>query len=752
MSKPLIIVESPTKANTIRKYLKGQYEVLASVGHIKDLPKSELGVDVAKNFEPRYVTIRGKNKILAEIRKQAAESSEVFLAPDPDREGEAIAWHLYDEIRGKNTKVYRVLFNEITKNKIIESLGRPEQLNLSKYHSQVARRVLDRLVGYNLSPLLWDKVRRGLSAGRVQSVSLRLICDREREIRAFVKEEYWKMTLQVAGPNGRTFSMKLVKIDGKDVNLPDQRSADEVRKRLEGREVLIDEVQRRERRRNPGPPFITSSMQMESSSRLRYPARKTMMLAQRLYEGVELGGEAVSGLITYMRTDSVRTSEEALTEVRAYIAATYGQDTVPEKPNHYTTKKSAQDAHEAIRPTSMGFVPDHVRGHLSAEQFRLYELIWRRFVASQMKPAVYDQTVVETTIAGCTFRATGSVLRLPGFLEVYQPQQREDKGEDESELPAGLEKQQKLDVLAIEPSRHFTQPPPRFSESSLVKELEENGIGRPSTYATILSTITDKEYVHKQEGRFVPTELGMIINDLLVDSFPTIMNIEFTASLEEQLDHIEQGREVWQTVIGTFYEGFRRDLEVAREEMRNVKREETPTEITCSLCGGPMVIKWGRNGSFLACSRYPDCKGTREFVRDESGALKVLEEERTGERCAKCGKDMVYRHGRFGRFLACAAYPDCKYTRSPNIGVGCPEEGCTGMLAEKRSKRGKVFYGCDRYPACRYISWDRPVKKPCPTCGAPFLVEKKQRFGEHSLTCPREGCGYREVLGDDVQS
>lgn len=744
MGKPLIIVESPTKATTIKRYLKDEYEVLASVGHIKDLPKTKLGVDIAKNFEPDYEAISGKSKIIAAIKKAAKDSPAVYLAPDPDREGEAIAWHLAESIKGCGATVYRVLFNEITKNKIVESLASPGKLDEHKYQAQVARRVLDRLVGYKISPILWKKVRRGLSAGRVQSVALRILCDREQAIAAFVKEEYWKLAISSKAPTGETVSFQLAKIDGQQPELGNKAASDAIVAAITGKALHIAKIARKQRQRRPLPPFITSTLQQEAASKYRYSPKKTMMLAQRLYEGVDLGGDAVAGLITYMRTDSVRVSDDAIAAVREYIDKTYGKNYLPKTPNVYKTKKSAQDAHEAIRPTVMAFHPDQVKAHLEQDAYKLYKLIWDRFVASQMEPACFDQTSVDADIGKYTFRATGSILTFKGFLKVYHSSLEED--DEEGLLPASLAEGLDLVVQEILPTQHFTQPPPRFTESTLVKELEENGIGRPSTYATILTTLQEKKYVAKTEGKLVPSELGTVLNELLIGSFPKILDVDFTAKLEEKLDSVEEGKIDWHAIVAQFYTDFEIDLEKAEVDMRDVKREEIPTDLSCERCNSPMVIKWGRNGQFLACSNYPTCKNTKEFTKDEQGVIAVSTQETTGEPCEKCGSPLVIKRGKFGKFIACSNYPTCKLTKSFSTGITCPVAGCGGVIVEKRSKRGKVFYGCDNYPKCTFATWDQPIAKPCPLCEAPFLTVKTAKNGTVSYKCVTEGCGYKEDI------
>ena len=777
MGKSLVIVESPAKAKTINKYLGRNFVVRSSVGHVKDLPKSQLGVDVEHDFQPEYEIIRGKGKVLAEIKKLAKEAEAIYLAPDPDREGEAIAWHIAQEIgaipdgngtgkpsRGKSgrgaskktaaksrakkgPKVYRVLFNEITKKAIEEAIRNPGELNEAKYNAQQARRILDRLVGYQISPLLWDKVRRGLSAGRVQSVAVRLIVDREREIRAFKPEEYWSITATLEGRTPPPFEAKLVRIGDQKVEIRSGEEAQRIVSALDGATWVVQKVEKRERRRSPAPPFITSALQQEAARKLGFSAKKTMTLAQRLYEGVELGDEGSVGLITYMRTDSTRLSNEAVAEVRAHIERQYGKDFLPETPNVYRSRKSAQDAHEAIRPTSMEWTPERVKPFLETDLYRLYELIWRRFVACQMVPAVYDQTTVDVEAKGHVFRATGSVVKFAGFMQVYiegrdegDPLAAEEEGG--SGLPPDLAEGDRLRLLKLDPQQHFTQPPPRYTEASLVKALEEKGIGRPSTYAAILSNIRDREYVTLEDRRFRPTQLGEIVTDLLVESFPEIVDVTFTAGMEDKLDKVEEGQVDWVKMLKEFYGPFEKTLKEAAASMRDVKAQEIPTDIPCEKCGRNMVIKWGRMGEFLACPGYPECKNTRDFVRDpETGAIKVVEEVATDEICPESGHPLVVKRGRFGRFLACSGYPECRYTKTITTGIACPQCG-QGELAERRSKRGKTFFSCNRYPECTFALWDRPKPIRCPQCDYPFLVQKYSKRSGAYLTCPNK-CGYR---------
>jgi len=751
MAKSLLIVESPAKARTIKKYLGKGFEVLASVGHVKDLPKSTIGVDVANDFHPEYVTIKGKGAVIKEIKKAARAADKVFLAPDPDREGEAIAWHIADEIKDKD-KICRVLFNEITKRGIEEAIKHPLELNQSKFEAQQARRILDRLVGYQISPILWDKVRRGLSAGRVQSVAVRVICEREKEILAFVSNEYWSVTADLEGRTPPPFEAKLSKVKGEKPSLGNEAQTNAVLKSIEGEDFTVIKVEKKARKKNPTPPFITSTLQQEAARKLGFSAKKTMMLAQRLYEGIDFGDEGPVGLITYMRTDSTHIADEAITELRGYIAKKYGDDYLPKAPKKYKVSKSAQEAHEAIRPTSTEHTPDKARSLLERDQYRLYDLIWKRFIASQMNPAIMDQTAVDVAAGDAIFRATGSILRFPGFTSVYTEGKDSEDDDDKEGLLPDLKEGEVLKLRGITPKQHFTEPPPRFSEATLVKELENKGIGRPSTYAAIISNIQDREYVSLEKKRFFPTELGMLVTELLIENFSDIMNIEFTAKMEDRLDEIEAGKTNWLTSMRQFYSGFELALANAKKSMRNVKRQEIPTEIVCDKCSANMVIKWGRNGEFLACPNYPDCKNTTNFQRTEEGKIEVVVEEPevSEEKCPLCTKQMIIRRGRYGLFLACSDYPECKGTKPITTGVKCPK--CDkGEISERRSKRGKVFYGCTEYPRCDFASWDRPFPEKCPDCDAPFLVEKTTKREGKTICCMNKTCGYKRIVAEQEE-
>ncbi len=931
MPKALVIVESPAKAKTINKYLGKQYVVKASLGHIKDLPKKDLAVDIANGFEPRYEVIEGKRKLIAELKATAKKVEEIYLAADPDREGEAICSHLQEELRdGKNSpKIFRVMFNEITKRAVEKAFEKPGQVDVNLVDAQQARRVLDRLVGYKISPLLWDKVRRGLSAGRVQTVALRVIVEREREIRAFVANEYWTLDADLNAKKPPLLSARLFKVNDQSVEIGSQQASDEVLAALDGVDYIVKSVGTREKKRNPVAPFITSTLQQESSRKLRFSVKRTMMLAQRLYEGIEIGKEGAVGLITYMRTDSTRISDDAIADVRHYINERYGKPYLPDAPNAYKSKKDAQDAHEAIRPTSMAFSPEVVEQYLAEDEMKLYRLIWNRFVACQMMPAVFDQTTIDVSAQGkngvdYTFRATGSVEKFDGFLKVYKEgkdEVDEDDEETKHKLPPVVEGEH-LRLKALRPEQHFTEPPPRYNEATLVKRLEADGVGRPSTYASILSTIQEREYVSKDGGRFVPTELGMVVTDLLLESFDDIFEVKYTARMEEELDEIGEGKLDWRAAMSEFYERFDKDLKHAEGHMTDIKRMEKPTELMCEKCGKPLVIKWGKHGSFLACTGYPEfspkttendlenlqkeiakrqerarkdigarmekirarypgyavnraedggytvypmdhntprrlildlkgldkaiaerrekdrkaiearlqtiltrypqirefydvelrdgaagpvftwqrkeyfCTYTRELTVDlpdldkvdlseqgeeeyceNCGRPMVLKKGRFGtffacsgypdckttkqiggtqkkpdqpldEKCPTCGSGMVLKSGRFGEFTACSNYPACKYVKQKTIGVSCPE--CSeGEVVERRSRKGKTFYGCNRYPECKFVAWGKPVPEKCPECGNSYMIEKWLKAGP-VWQCPNEECKHKQPAPQPV--
>ena len=730
----LVIVESPAKAKTLEKYLGKSFKVKASIGHVKDLPKSKLGVDVEHDFKPEYVVLKDKKKVLAEIKKAAGACEKVFLAPDPDREGEAIAWHIYEELKKTNKNIYRVTFNEITQRAVKKAFESPQDLNSNKFNAQQTRRILDRLVGYLISPILWDKVQRGLSAGRVQSVAVRLIVEREREVEAFKPQEYWSITA-LFNKSNHEFIAKLFKIKDEKFEIANEGEATRILEALKNGSFKIEKIEKKERKKSPLPPYITSTLQQDAFAKLRFTAKKTMHMAQRLYEGTDLGDFGTHGLITYMRTDSTNIAQDALAEVRSWITQQYGEKFIPQAPQFYKSKKSAQEAHECVRPTSFEFSPDKIKQYLEPDQFKLYQLIWNRFVACQMEDAIFDQTTIDIANQEYTFRANGSILKFDGFLKVYGDR------EESASLPE-LNEGESLAAKNIEPKQHFTQPPARYNEGSLVKELEANGIGRPSTYATIISNIIDRKYVKKEEGKLSPTELGLLITDLLIKSFPKIMDVEFTATMENSLDDIEDGKVNWLEILKGFYSPFKSGVAKAKKEMKDVKKEEIPTEHKCPKCGATMVIKWGRHGKFLACSNYPDCRSTSDF-KEVGGEIELVQEEVTDEKCKECGNPMLIKRGRFGKFLACSKYPECKFTKSISLGIKCPEKDCKGEVVQRRSKRGRLFYGCGNYPTCSFVSWNRPVNQECPECKSPYLLEKITKKEGKTVYCQNKDCGYK---------
>jgi len=778
--KNLVIVESPAKAKTINKILGKDFTVKASVGHVKDLPEKNLGVDVKKDFAPEYVVIPGKEKIIRELKKASKEADKVYLAPDPDREGEAIAWHIATEITDKKTKtrndkIYRIIFNEITTRAVQEAIQNPEKIDMHRVEAQQARRVLDRLVGYGLSPLLWRKVRRGLSAGRVQSVAVRIIVDKERDIEAFKSEEYWSITGEFEGSKPPVFKARLFRINqGAETEnkflIPEGDTANAIVADLQNKNFILSKIDRKQRKRMPYPPFITSTLQQEAARKLRFPAKKTMMVAQQLYEGIELGSEGSVGLITYMRTDSHRVASEAQTWARQLIQEKFGTDYIPEKPPFYKSKASAQEAHEAIRPTYPEKLPDPIRQFLSKDQFSLYALIWNRFISSQMSPAQLEQTTfiihaqsTSTSInppipplekggrggfeqaLSYEFRSSGTIVRFDGFMALYTEGKDEIEEENGFTLPP-LDEGERLKLLTLQPKQHFTQPPPRYTEATLVKTLEEKGIGRPSTYAAILSTIQDRKYVQKTEGKFSPTELGIVVNDFLVEKFPELIDVSFTAKMEDELDHIEDGKMKWVKVVKDFYKPFDRDLTEATKSAGKVKPKDIPTDTLCEKCGLPMVIRWGRHGRFFACSGFPNCKNTKPLpsngtAQGTESAEKPVQQ--TDEICEKCGSPMVIKSGKYGKFLACSQYPECKNTKPLSTGIHCPKDG--GDIVERRSKKGKLFWSCSNYPQCKFASWYKPVPEKCPRCGAEFLFEKLDKAGNRTYFCHNKECGYKEV-------
>jgi DNA topoisomerase-1 len=765
MPRDLIIVESPAKTKTLASLLGKSYDIRATMGHVRDLPKRRLGVNTERRFEPSYEIIPERREIIEGLQKAAKGSRQVYLASDPDREGEAIAWHLAEVLGVPNAQ--RIEFNEITQRAVREALEHPRTIHQERVNAQQARRVLDRLVGYKLSPLLCKKVQSNLSAGRVQSVAVRLIVDREREIQAFVPEEYWSITARLT-PQGREqpFAARLVQVDGKKAEIRNREEADAILRVL-GHELVeqdgefsanlagtaaprweVGPVQRKEQRRNPQAPFTTSTLQQEAARKLGFSSRRTMQVAQQLYEGIDLGTEGHAGLITYMRTDSVHIAVEAQAEARDYIGERYGAQYVPKAPRRYKAAKSSQEAHEAIRPTSVLRHPDQLRQQLSGDLARLYTLIWQRFLASQMESAVFDVTTVDIPVANLLFRATGRVMKFDGYMAVYIEGRDEDSDEEDARRLPNLATGDLLDLLALLPGQHFTEPPPRYTEATLVKALEERGIGRPSTYAQIISTIQDRNYVVLAEKRFRPTDLGCVVTDQLVQHFPKVLNIDFTAEVEQELDDIASGERDWVEVLAEFYGPFQEALGAAEQGMERVKPEAVPSGMNCPECQSELLIRMGRRGRFLGCSAFPKCKKTMPHPEDEVAAPS---ENGSGPaaaepapECPKCGRPMQRRQGRFGEFFGCSGYPECKTIVDPKrtepkaIGVPCPT-GCGGQLQEKRSRRGKVFYGCDRYPACTFAAWDRPTDQKCETCGYP-MGERAFRGQVSGLRCTNEGC------------
>jgi DNA topoisomerase-1 len=828
MAKNLVIVESPAKAKTINKYLGKDYLVKASIGHIKDLPSKGLGVDVEHNFEPTYELIpdskkRNNKRIVAELKKAAKEAEAIYLAADPDREGEAICQHLAEEIVPKKPAkpAFRVMFNEITKRAVNEAFEHPRQIDENLVDAQQARRVLDRLVGYKVSPLLCRTIGGRLSAGRVQSVALRMVVEREREIEQFIKTEYWTIGANLSSKLPPAFDSRLYKIDEQTVKtsgfdqdlkknevlIKDQKSADEIVAEAQKQTFVVNDVTTKERKRNPVPPFITSKLQQEASRKLGFAVKKTMMIAQKLYEGVELGDEGSVGLITYMRTDSTRVSDAALGEVRDFIGHHYGAPYLPEKAVHYRSKKDAQDAHEAIRPSEVSRTPDALAKFLKPEELKLYRLIWQRFVASQMTSALFDQTTIDIQAGRFLFRATGSVQKFDGFLKVYQ-EGRDEKAEDDEEAELSLplvEKGERLKLNSVSPEQHFTEPPPRYTEATLVKALEEKGIGRPSTYAAIMSTIQEREYVEKLQSRFHPTALGKTVNDLLIDGgFADLFNESYTARMEEELDDIEEGKIEWTKALREFYNKFEGDLDKFKIFVKDIKEKSVPTDEVClkcntpgmvqkwgrfgpylkclsceatrdaepaptadgsgnstdvsqvaeesepeacELCGKPMQMKRGRFGPFLGCTGYPECRNIRKIGKSGVAAPAPVPLD---EKCPVDDAQLVRRFGRFGEFVSCSNYPKCKYIKQETVGVSCTRPGCKGEIVVKKSKRGKAFYGCSEYPKCNVVYWDRPVVDTCPQCKAPFLLEKTTKKAGTFRYCANEDCGYRSDEAAEV--
>ncbi len=783
MPDTLLIVESPAKARAIQKYLGRGFTVKASMGHVRDLPSNKLSVDVEKDFRPTFVVLPKKKAVVKEIREAAHKVKEILLAADPDREGEAICYHLAELLKEDGKPIRRVLFHEITRDAVQQAVGAPTEVDPRKVNAQIARRVLDRLVGYRISPLLWDKVKKGLSAGRVQTVALRMVCEREEAIEAFRPEEYWTLTARLEGAARKPFEARLTQWKGRKADVRSAEQSEEVLRSLEGRPWAVSQVEKKVQKRSPPPPFITSKLQQEAARLLKFTVKKTMSVAQRLYEGVDLQGGETVGLITYMRTDSTRVAPAAVEAARQHVLAAYGAEYLPPKPRFYSPAKAAQDAHEAIRPTDPARTPESVKDSLGKDEYSLYRLIWRRFVASQMAEALFDATRVQVACGDGTFSASGSVCRFQGFLAAYEVEEDEEKGS----LPP-LSQGEALTLLGLKPEQKFTEPPARYSEASLVKALEENGIGRPSTYAAIISTIQDREYVRKEKGLLHPTDLGRLVGKILVQHFPALFDVGYTARLEEDLDGVEQGSEDRLTLLSRFWASFHKELEKAEAEMVDLRREGQPTEEVCDKCGKPMVLKMGRFGRFLACTGYPDCKGTRplpdetpvevpaeastcpvcgnpmtvrtgrfgpflacaeypkckttiKLRRDRSGAVVVAKDEVLEEKCPQCASPLVKKQGRYGPFVACSNYPSCKYIQRESSDVPCPK--CGKPLAKRFTRGRKTFFGCTGYPECDFVSWDRPLPGPCPTCGSPYLVERRR--GDSTFkACPKKECGWTE--------
>lgn len=758
----LVVVESPAKAKTIKKYLGPDFEVMASYGHVRDLVPKEGAVDPDQGFAMQYQIIDRNERHVQAIAKKLKHADALYLATDPDREGEAISWHLYELLKSRyqlgERPVHRVVFNEITKNAVQEAVAHPRQLSVDLVNAQQARRALDYLVGFNLSPLLWKKIRRGLSAGRVQSPALRLIVERELEIEAFETREYWTVTADLT-KDGKEFDAKLSLFAGtklEQFSIVDAARAEEIHQALEQAaqgKLRVEEVERKQRKRNPAPPFITSTLQQEAARKLGFTAQRTMRVAQQLYEGVDIGGGAV-GLITYMRTDSVNLANEALDEIRAFVAERYGADHLPPQARRYKTKaKNAQEAHEAIRPTSIRRVPNEIGAHLTTDQARLYELVWKRTLACQMAHALIDMVAVDLGAGeGNRFRATGSTVASPGFMRVYLEGRDDAKGldDDQESLLPDLEKGELVDLRAIRPEQHFTEPPPRYTEATLVKALEEYGIGRPSTYASIISTLQEREYVELEKKRFRPTDVGRIVNRFLTEYFTSYVDYDFTARLEDHLDAVSRGEEDWIPLLEQFWRPFKDQVDHTEE---NVKRSDVTHEAieeSCPQCGAPLSIRLGRHGRFIGCTKYPECDYTRDLA-DGKEQNEPASEAVEGRSCPKCGSELQVKRGKYGKFIGCSAYPKCRYIepleRPEDTGVTCPK--CNeGSLQKKKSRRGKIFYSCSTYPRCDYAVWNEPIGEPCPRCGWPILTVKVTKRSGAQKVCPQKDCGYSAPFDD----
>lgn len=732
MAKHLVIVESPAKANTINRYLGAGFLVRASMGHIRDLPKKELGVDIKHDFKPDYKILPARKGLVSELQKSAKQCDTIYLAADPDREGEAICWHLAAILKDFNNNLYRVLFHELTKTAVKEAFNNLGQIDQNKIDAQQTRRILDRLVGYCISPLLWKKIGRGLSAGRVQSIALRLICEREKEIKDFVPEEYWSITAQLHAVNPPPFSANLVKINGKKAKITDGKRANEVVSEINKLNFILEGIEVKEKKKTPSPPYITSTLQQDCFRLLSFPVKKTMLIAQKLYEGIKIGNRGLIGLITYMRTDSVRVSNQALIEARNYIQENYHKEYLPRKPKIFKNKRKAQDAHEAIRPTSFDLPPEKVSPYLNKEEYKLYSLIWNRFIASQMNPALIVETEFDIKASKYQFRAKGEVIKFDGYLVLFPSMKKNEK------LLPKAETGEDLKLLDLDSKQNFTQPPPRYTEGSLVKELEAKGIGRPSTYAPIIATLQGREYVIKEKGKFIPTEIGIYVTDYLIKNFPDLMEFKFTARLEDELDLINEGKQDWLASLKSYYTLLDKDLREA-EKTDGIKVSGIPLKDVCPECGRQLVIKEGRFGRFRACSGYPECKYRESMTKK---AAKPIEEI-----CPQCGSTLVIREGKYGTFIACSNYPRCKYIKKEkkDTGISCPL-GCSGTILRKKTRKGKIFFGCSNYPKCKFATWDEPINQPCPECSRQFILRKNSMKGKPYLYCSNENCNYKEKV------
>ncbi len=734
MAKQLVIVESPAKAKTINRYLGKGYLVKASMGHIRDLPKKKLGIDIGREFEPEYVIIPERTPIVNDLQNAAEEAESILLAADPDREGEAICWHLSKILEKYNSNIFRVMTHEITRNAVEEAFQNLTDLDQDKINAQQARRLLDRLVGYLISPLLWEKVGRGLSAGRVQSIALRLICEREKEIRDFVPEEYWTIAAHLEASSPPSFKANLTKIDGKKVKVEDEKNASSIVQELWDLPFILKNIVVKKKKKSPSPPYITSTLQQDGFRNLHFPVRKTMSVAQKLYEGLEIGDRGLTGLITYMRTDSVRVSAEAVQSAREFVKNHFPQEYLPNKPRTFKNKRKAQDAHEAIRPTSFDLPPDVVKPFLKTEEFNLYRMIWNRFIATQMSSALVEETEFQIEASRYLFVTKGEVLEFDGYLALFPRSKKE-----ENVLPKAQEGE-KLNLLDIESKQNFTQPPPRYTEGSLVKELEAKGIGRPSTYAPIISTLQGRVYVFKEKGKFIPSDLGLFVTDYMIKNFPDLMEFEFTARLEAELDLISEGKQDWVGYLKSYYSLLEKDLEAAMKE-ESTKKMGIPVEENCPECGQQLVIKEGKYGRFRACSGYPECRYKESLIKKETRPL--------DETCPECGSQLVVRRGKYGSFTACSNYPKCKYIKKEkkDTGIPCPLE-CNGTLIRRKTRKGRIFYGCSDFPKCKYATWDEPVSLPCPECGRHFVLKKNTLKGKPTLYCSDEKCAYKETIMD----